>query len=181
MSVASVQQHLHASGTNGPIEIAPYLSKLCETLAASLIGDSRPISLKAIVGEGTATSSQAVSLGLIVTELVINALKHAFPQDTKHGQVTIVYDVAGTDWKLSVADNGIGRPEGVFAQAKTGLGTTIVNALAHQLDAQVEVVSGSLGTIVSITHATFEKKLPQAASKRASFDNETAGTSPSQH
>jgi two-component sensor histidine kinase len=178
MSVASVQQHLHASGAGGPIEIAPYLSKLCETLETSLIGDNRPISLKATVGEGTATSAQAVSLGLIVTELVINALKHAFPQDTKGGHVTIVYEVAGTDWKLSVADNGIGKPEGVFAQAKTGLGTTIVKALAQQLDAQVEIVSGSLGTTVSITHATFEKKTPQAAPKRASLGKETVGKSP---
>jgi chemotaxis protein methyltransferase CheR len=176
MSVASVQQHLHASGACGPIELGPYLSKLCETLATSLIGDNRPISLKAIVGEGMATSSQAVSLGLIVTELVINALKHAFPQDTKNGLVTIVYEVAGTDWKLSIADNGIGRPEGVFAQPKTGLGTTIVKALAHQLDAQVEVVSGSLGTTVSITHATFEKKRPHTVSKRASPGKEIAGT-----
>lgn len=177
MSVASVQQHLHASGAGGPIEIAPYLSKLCETLASSLIGDNRPITLKAIIGEGRATSSQAVSLGLIVTELVINALKHAFPPDTKHGQVTVAYEVAGTDWKLSVADNGIGRPDGVFAQAKTGLGTTIIKALAHQLDAQVGVLSGPQGTTVSITHATFEKKQPQAAPKRASLGKETAGVS----
>jgi two-component sensor histidine kinase len=177
MSVASVQQHLHASGAGGPIEIAPYLSKLCDTLATSLIGDNRPISLKATISEGTATSAQAVSLGLIVTELVINALKHAFPQDTKPGLVTIMYDVAGTDWKLSVADNGIGRPDGVFAQAKTGLGTTIVKALAQQLDAQVEIVSGPLGTAVSITHATFEKKTPQAAPKRASLGKETASKS----
>jgi two-component sensor histidine kinase len=163
MSVASVQQHLHASGTSGPIEIAPYLSKLCETLASSLIGENRPILLKAVVGEGTATSSHAVSLGLIVTELVINALKHAFPEDTKPGQVTIAYEVAGTNWKLSVIDDGIGRPDGAFAQAKTGLGTTIVKALSHQLDAQVEVLSGPLGTTVTVTHATFEAAETRAA------------------
>jgi two-component sensor histidine kinase len=164
MSVASVQQHLHASGTGGPIELGPYLSKLCEALSQSIIGDNRAISLKAVIAEGMATSSQAVSLGLIVTELVINALKHAFPQDTNQGQVTIAYEVAGENWKLSVIDNGIGRPDGVSAQAKTGLGTTIVNALAQQLDAQVEIVSGSLGTTVSINHPTFESKLIQARS-----------------
>ena len=164
MSVASVQQHLHASGTGGPIELGPYLSKLCEALSQSIIGDNRAISLKAVVAEGMATSSQAVSLGLIVTELVINALKHAFPQDTNHGQVTVAYEVAGKNWKLSVIDDGIGRPDGVSAQAKTGLGTTIVNALAQQLDAQVEIVSGSLGTTVSINHSIFEAKLTQARS-----------------
>jgi two-component sensor histidine kinase len=161
MSVASVQQHLHASGAGGPIALGPYLSKLCEALSQSIIGDNRAISLKAVIGEGRATSSQAVSIGLIVTELVINALKHAFPPDTKHGQVTVAYEAAGTDWKLSVIDDGIGRPDGAFAQTKTGLGTTIINALAHQLDAQVEVVSGSLGTTVSINHPIFETKLTQ--------------------
>ena len=67
------------------------------------------------------------------------------------------FDVAGTDWKLSVADNGIGAPVGGFAQAKTGLGTSIINALAQQLDARVDVLSGAEGTTVSITHATFAK------------------------
>jgi two-component sensor histidine kinase len=162
MSVASVQQHLHASGAGGPIELGPYLSKLCEALSQSIIGDNRAISLKAMIDEGTATSSQAVSIGLIVTELVINALKHAFPPNTQHGQVTVAYEVAGANWKLSVIDNGIGRPDGILTPTKAGLGTTIVKALAQQLDAQVELVSGSLGTTVSITHPTFEAKLTQA-------------------
>jgi two-component sensor histidine kinase len=63
--------------------------------------------------------------------------------------------VFGGDWKLVVADNGIGKPEGVFAQPKSGLGTSIVSALAGQLDAQVVTVSGPQGTTVSVTHSTF--------------------------
>src|ERR1700736_1334231 len=43
MSIAAVQEHLHASGASGPVEITPYLAKLCETLATSMISDSRPI------------------------------------------------------------------------------------------------------------------------------------------
>ena len=78
MSIAAVQKQLHASGATGPIEMVPYLSRLCETLATSMIGDSRPISLKVVGEGGIATSRQAESLGLIVTELVMNALKHAF-------------------------------------------------------------------------------------------------------
>ena len=59
MSIAAVQKHLHASGGLGSIEVAPYLSRLCETLATAMIGDSRPISL-AVIGEGgRATSRQA--------------------------------------------------------------------------------------------------------------------------
>ena len=47
----------------------------------------------------------------------------------------MAYDVDGTNWKLSVADNGIGKPDGVFAQTKTGLGTGIIKALAQNLNA----------------------------------------------
>jgi chemotaxis protein methyltransferase CheR len=163
LSIAAVQKQLHASATTGAIEIAPYLSKLCESLAHSMIGGSRPISLKVIGEGGRATSRQAESLGLIVTELVMNALKHAFPDDKAKGQIIVAYDMIGTNWKLSVADTGIGKPDSGFAQGKSGLGTGIVKALAHQLDAQVETLAGPGGTTVSITHATFPTKAVQAA------------------
>ena len=55
MSIAAVQQQLRASGV-GSIEVAPYLSRLCETLATLMIGDFRPISLKVIGEKGVATS-----------------------------------------------------------------------------------------------------------------------------
>jgi chemotaxis protein methyltransferase CheR len=158
MSIAAVQEHLHASRASGPVEVTPYLSKLCETLATSMIGEIRPISLTVCGDGGTATSRQAECLGLIVTELVMNALKHAFPNDRNDGRITVEYEVAGTNWKLSVSDNGIGKPEGLFAQAKTGLGTSIVKALAQQLDAQVETLAGPTGTTVSLTRATFSAK-----------------------
>jgi hypothetical protein len=86
------------------------------------------------------------------------ALKHGFPDGWKDAWITVRYDAAGTNWKLSVADNGIGRPDGVFAQVKTGLGTSIVKALAHQLGAQVETLTGPQGTTVSVTRATFSVK-----------------------
>src|ERR1041385_9567141 len=63
------------------------------------------------------------SIGLIATELVMNAIKHAFLPTQSDGRIVIAYDVDGTNWKLSIADNGIGRPDGTFAQSKTGLGT----------------------------------------------------------
>ena len=100
ISVATVQQQLHASGATGPIEMGPYLSKLCEALSSSMISDDLKISLKVLGSSGSANCREAESLGLIVTELVINSLKHAFNAETKNGTITVAYDVSGTDWKL---------------------------------------------------------------------------------
>jgi two-component sensor histidine kinase len=120
-----------------------------------MISDKRLISIKVVGNGGISTSRNAESLGLIVTELVINSLKHAFDETKKDGLITVAYNVSGTDWQLAVSDNGSGKPDGVFAQPKTGLGTGVVNALAKQLDAQVVTLSDASGTKVSVTHATF--------------------------
>jgi chemotaxis protein methyltransferase CheR len=156
LSVAAVQQHLHVSGLGQPIEIANYLTKLCETLAESMIGDSRPISLTVKSDRGTAPSRDAVSIGLVVTELVMNALKHAFPETKPHAAILVSYRVAGSDWKLTVSDNGIGKPHAEATGGRAGLGTSLIQALGKQLGAQVETVSTANGTAVSVTRATFK-------------------------
>ena len=155
LSVAAVQKQLHAAGATGSAEIAPYLTKLCESLATSMIGDTRPIFLKVVGEAGSASSRDAESLGLIVTEVVMNALKHAFPDDNAKGQITVTYDRTGMNWKLSISDNGVGKSDGVLAYEKSGLGTGIIKALSTQLDAQVETLTGAGGTTVSITHTAF--------------------------
>ena len=153
MSVAAVQQHLQGSGRGEPIAVAPYLTKLCETLARSMIGENRSISLQTEVSGGTVVSSEAVSIGLIVTESVINALKYAFPPTKTDGRVVVSYDTIGSGWALSIADNGVGKVTEGAGEGKAGLGTSIVQALAKELGARVDVVSDSHGTKVSITHA----------------------------
>ena len=163
MSVATVQQHLHAAGWGDLIEIGPYLSKLCDSLAGSMIGDSGAISLKVVSDDGTAVSDQAVSLGLIVTELVINALKHAFPIGHPNAQVLVSYETSGSNWQLVVSDNGVGKPVGNTTPTKVGLGTSLVKALAQQLEAQVVIVNNPTGVSVSITHATFSARVSHAA------------------
>jgi two-component sensor histidine kinase len=149
-----VQQHLQASGHGEPIAVGPYLSKLCATLAASMIGETRPVSLETAVSGGTVVSSEAVSIGLIVIESVINALKHAFPQTKTDGRIVVAYDTGESGWTLSIADNGVGKPHEGAADATSGLGTSIVHALAKELDASVDFVSDKHGTTVSIKHST---------------------------
>ncbi len=81
---------------------------------------------------------------------MINALKHAFP-GARAGKIVVGYESTGPDWRLSVRDNGVGmhiHP----GSAKAGLGTSIVEALANQLRADVEIASVRPGTKVSIVH-----------------------------
>jgi two-component sensor histidine kinase len=164
MSVASVQQHLQASGTGERVEVGSYLSKLCTTLAASMIGDNRRLTVNVVAGDGTATSSQAVSLGLIVTELLVNAVKYAFPDEAAEGHVIVGYEAHGSDWKLSVSDNGAGMPPQSPGNVHSGLGTSLIKALAQQLHAQVDIATAPRkGTTVSVTHASFESRLPTVA------------------
>ena len=164
LSVASVQQHLQASRHGERIPMAPYLTQLCDTLGASMIGDNRPIEFKVQVEGGEASSKEAVSIGLIVTELAINALKHAFADEVTAGHIVVSYDMEGTNWRLTVCDNGAGKPEGQPKKKAAGLGTSIVEALAKQLDARVELSkTPPHGTTVSIVHGYMPSRLPRAA------------------
>jgi chemotaxis protein methyltransferase CheR len=162
MSVAEVQRHLHTSEDIDQIDVGPYLSKLCGSLASSMVGESQPIEVKVLADNGKIGSDKAVSLGLIVTELVINAVKYAFPAARADALILVTYEADDLDWKLTVSDNGAGKISEV-AGAKLGLGTAIVQALVKQLGAVVETVSGSGGTTISVTRATFTSRMPQAA------------------
>jgi two-component sensor histidine kinase len=90
------------------------------------------------------------SAWLIVTELVINALKHGF-QGEEEGEILVSYHAQDCGWHLSVSDNGSGAQEESGEAPYTGLGASIVEALAHQLNATVQKASGNRGTTVTIT------------------------------
>jgi two-component sensor histidine kinase len=148
MSVAALERLLSTS-TDGAVEAHSYFSSLCESIATAMISDLDQISLKIEGGGGMIEARVSVSLGLIVTELVINALKHAFPGN-RRGRIIVDYNFHGPNWVLSVQDDGVGMPPG--APVKPGLGTSIVQALARQLNASIEILPERPGTKVSIRH-----------------------------
>jgi two-component sensor histidine kinase len=74
-----------------------------------MIRDPKQLSLEVIADEGEVTADASVGMGLITTELLINALKHAFPGH-KRGTITVAYHSNGPSWVLSVSDNGVGMP-----------------------------------------------------------------------
>ena len=152
MSIATLQRLL-ASNATSDVALLPYLSDLCASIGASMIADASKLSLNVTADASTMSPDQSVSLGLIVTELAINALKHAFPDETQAKcHIDVAFAASPLGWVLTVSDNGRGLP-GNQANATPGLGTGIVNALASQLDASVDVTDNNPGILVTVSCA----------------------------
>ncbi|MFC7399610.1 sensor histidine kinase [Chelatococcus sp. GCM10030263] len=149
MSIAALQKQLSTS-KGGNVGLRTYFKQLCESLGASMIADPDRLSISVTVDDSAVEADVSVSLGLIVTELVINSLKHAF-SDQPTGTIAIDYNSTGTDWTLSVIDNGIGIPTGGDAP-RAGLGTSIVEALARNLQGEIQLSDANPGTSVTISH-----------------------------
>ena len=150
MSIATLQQQLSAAAT-GDVGLREYFEELCESLGASMIHDQDQISLSVDADGSRVDANISVSLGLIVTELVINALKHAFPNHRK-GSILVEYHSALPHWSLVVSDDGVGTAA-TLAAATPGLGTSLISALARQLQAEATVESIDPGTKVTVQHA----------------------------
>lgn len=153
LAVAAVQRQIQACRAGGDLEIADYLRQLGQNLTASVLGDDTRLAIDVRADAGTVPSAVAMEMGLIVTELVINARKHAFEGETAAGEIVVTYSVVGHGWRLTVSDNGVGRPNGARDPTATGAGTGILAALVSKLDARIETGKGvnGVGTAVSVT------------------------------
>ncbi|MDF3809642.1 MULTISPECIES: sensor histidine kinase [Rhodopseudomonas] len=152
ISIAAVQHCLHAAAPGGQIELIRYLNELCEAMSQSVISNRQAIAIEVVGSRARVSCTTAESLGLIVAELVINAVKYAFTKGNMHGRIRVCYTAHADDWCLVVADNGVGQPES-DAPTTAGLGTGIIRALAERLGAQVKTVRNEHGTTIAITHA----------------------------
>ena len=150
MSIATLQKQLAVTQLKS-VELRTYLSDLCRSISASMIDDPERITLETVVDDTSTNSDVSVSMGLIVTELVINAIKHAFTDRTVGGKITVTFKDNEGAWLLAVSDNGAGMPAGE-EQGKAGLGTGIVEALSKQLGASVTATDANPGTRVEVRH-----------------------------
>ncbi len=149
MSVATVQQQLRASGSGERIEIGPYLSKLCDSLAKSMIGDRRPLAVEVQADRRRCGVERSGEHGADRHGARDQRGEARLSEGAK-GKIVVSYDAKDSDWRLSVSDNGTGAQEKDGEPPHMGLGTSIVDALAHQLKASVQKTSGPQGTTVTI-------------------------------
>ncbi|HEY6877307.1 MAG TPA: histidine kinase dimerization/phosphoacceptor domain -containing protein, partial [Polyangiales bacterium] len=148
-SMALVHENLYRAGNFSKIPMASHLKTLCAQLMRAYGDPAQRVVLAVEVDELQLDMSRAVSCGLIVNELVSNALKHAFPHGrTGRVQIKVERQASGRHI-LRVSDDGVGLPpEFDFARGHT-LGLQLVSDLTQQLRGSIEV-SRSQGTSFSI-------------------------------
>lgn len=156
MAVAQVHKRLYTSDDVQSVSVDQYLAALVEDLAKTDVSDAPVLTLAAEPID--LDPDRAVAIGVIVNELVLNAMKYAYPEEK--GPIRVgLKRVNGKRAMLSVEDDGIGHDVKTLPRS-TGLGRTIVGAMASRLGAEVVYDPAHSGTRVVIT---FECSAPPAA------------------
>jgi two-component sensor histidine kinase len=152
MSMALVHEKLYRSDSLAHLRICDYFSGILNHLLATHGVDDSKIKVHLDLDDALIDISQAVPLGFILTELVSNCLKHAFPGG-KPGQVRVTFQQAeNSRMVLSVSDDGIGLPEHVRVETPETLGLRLVQLFARQINAALEIKpNGGTGFSVSLT------------------------------
>jgi two-component sensor histidine kinase len=126
---------------------------LVDHLAHSHADGSRTISTSVDVGQVSLSADLVIQCGLIINELVSNALKHAFPPG-QSGEINVaIHPTDGDQVVLTVNDNGIGLPPDISLTSAESLGLQLAAMLIQQLEGEVEV-DRSEGTTFRIQFST---------------------------
>ncbi|EWY35712.1 hypothetical protein N825_37405 [Skermanella stibiiresistens SB22] len=132
----NVRLDAKARGVMSTIDSRAFLEGLAEYIQSMHFGD-RPFTLAIDTESHRIPSHEAKTLGLILNELVVNALKYAFP-DGRAGTVTLAFHCRDGECEMSVWDDGVGLDPAAPAQG-TGLGQRMVRTLVSQLGGRLDV------------------------------------------
>lgn len=138
-AMALVHEQLYQTRNFSSIDFHGYIEGLTKHLYRSYVMDPDRISLVVDAGNVLLGIDQAIPCGLMVNELVSNALKYAFPGD-RHGTISIGFQSEEEGWIcLTVADNGVGLPSGTDFFATETLGLQLVRMLVRQLKGDIRL------------------------------------------
>lgn len=135
-SVAAAHEQLYRASGSDRVDISVFLGGICGALADHRPGNVDGIELHAdpiIFG-----SKRAMKIGMLVAELVMNGLKHAYP-GTRKGSIRVDLHAVGTIARLSVSDDGIGLPSNFVIDCSKGLGMRLIRSIVDQFGGTISI------------------------------------------
>lgn len=148
LAMSLIHETLYQSKDLSLINFSEYIKNLISNLFYSY-GSKSNITQIINVEQIYLNIETSVPLGLIITELVSNSLKYAFPED-KSGKISVKLINKDGEFELTIEDNGIGIPEEISFNTESTLGLRLVNTLVNQLDGTIEL-NRTNGTQFTIT------------------------------
>lgn len=149
-SMALVHENLYRAGNFARIPMAAHISNLCAQLSRAYGMDERRVTLRTSLEDVQLGLNRAVSCGLIVNELVSNALKHAFPAERSGEILVTLRSTPNGRYAFTISDDGIGLPQNMDIAEPGTLGLQLIDDLAHQLHGELSI-SRHPGTTFMIT------------------------------
>jgi two-component sensor histidine kinase len=137
-TLALVHRHLYESQDLQAINLAPFMTNLCNLLYDGCGVSSRRVRMLVDIPNARVNGDRAVPLALLTTELLTNSFKHAFP-DNRSGviRVKMRLDNAG-DACLVIADDGVGNSSTISSDGRFRMGQFLIDALTKQLGGWIE-------------------------------------------
>ena len=143
-AIALLHQRLYTAGDARVVALEAYLSGLLESLSTSNTDQANKVTISHTLDPLLLPTDASINLGIIVTELVTNAFKYAYPAQS--GEIRVrLKDLADGRAELLVEDDGVGRTDSPVVKG-SGLGTRIVKAMATTLRGEIEYLQRSPGT-----------------------------------
>jgi two-component sensor histidine kinase len=162
-SMALLHETLYRSGTFAGVDLAGYLKQLVTQAFRTHTTAPGTIQLELDLASVHVEMDQALPCGLLVNELVSNALKHAFPLGrTGILRLELQPVAGGPPWRLSVSDTGVGLPADFAARRGQSLGLQLVADLAGQLRGALEIGPAPTGSGTRFA-VTFTPAAPKPA------------------
>jgi two-component sensor histidine kinase len=144
-AIASVHRRLYTSHEVGTVRLNEYLESLLAELEASMRDEKRPHRVALVCGDVILSTDKVITLGLIISELVTNAFKYAYPNGASGEIRVVVEESGGGELRVHVEDDGTGFEQGAPAKG-TGLGTKLLTAMASSLKSSILYAPGHQGT-----------------------------------
>lgn len=147
-AIAKLHKSLFTTGNVGSVDVAAYLEEVLSQLETGMASDGSKVALKRSLSPAILQTTDAINLGIIVTEWVTNAFKYAYGDAA--GEIRVSLAAVGDGIEVVVEDDGVGRGDATDIKG-TGLGTRVVSTIANLMHADIQYRDRNPGTAAHLT------------------------------